>query len=350
MSDRLSLRSRLSVAGRACLFIVTSVLFAACRQEVTSLGTPVRDDVIRTPDGTPIRVRVFGAGPDTLVVVHGGPTMGSEYLARTLGAIGDGRAVVLYDQRGRGHSPEGGDPATWTAAQDVADLGHVADALGLGRFAVLGDHYGSAIAALYARRAPARVTRLVLTSPLYLNGQMMMGVALAVGDTARLRRQGSAMARADTIATPAYCEEFWGLTLSPMVVADSAVVRALAPWVCDQTPERRRRMAEDRRMPIETLLQMALRDSLRGVRVPTLIVSGRANATLLAVAGEWAVALPDARVQVVAGWPQFAWLQGGREATEAVRTFLQGTWPATAKVPPPEARQAATGVPTDTTS
>jgi pimeloyl-ACP methyl ester carboxylesterase len=257
---------------------------------------------------------------------------------------------VLYDQRGRGASPDGPAPSTWTAAQDVADLGHVVDALGLGRFALFGDHYGSAVAALYALRAPTRVSRLVLTSPLYLDAQMMMAVAISVGDTARLRRQGDALRRADTTATAPYCEEFWGLSLSPLVVADSAVVRTLAPFVCAQPPERRRRMADDRRMPIETLLQIPLRDSLARLATPTLLVSGRSNGTLLAVAGEWAAALPDARVQVVDGWPQFPWLQGGRAAREAVQTFLSGSWPAEAKAPPPEARRAALPASRDTTS
>jgi pimeloyl-ACP methyl ester carboxylesterase len=271
--------------------------------------------------------------------------MGSEYLARTLGEIGEGRTVVLYDQRGRGASPDVADPASRTAAQDVADLGHVADAIGLRRFAVLGDHYGSAIAALYARRAPDRVSRLIVTSPLYLDGPMMMAVAISLGDTARLRRQGEALRRSDTTTTAAYCEEFWGMSLSPMVVADSAVVRALAPYVCAQSPERRRHLESDRRLPVETLLQLSLRDSLELVDVPTLVVSGRANGTLLAVAGEWAALLPHARVVVVDGWPQFPWIQGGTAATGAMRTFLAGTWPPEAKVAPPEARRAAMKAP-----
>lgn len=67
---------------------------------------------------------------------------------------------VRYDERGNGLSD-------WNAAElsfesFVRDLESVADAVGLGQFALLGISQGGAVAAAYAVRHPERVTHLVL--------------------------------------------------------------------------------------------------------------------------------------------------------------------------------------------
>lgn len=288
------------------------------------------------PDGARLRVRTYGAGAGTpVLVLHGGPTMGSEYLAQTIGPVVEGRTVVLVDQRGRGGSPDGPPPSTWTFAQDVEDLRAVVASLGVTSVTLWGDHYGAALAAAYAAQSSGRVERLIVTTPMYLDSQMMMSIAIAVGDTGRLRRQGDAMrGNADTIATRGYCAEFWGMALSPLQVADSAVVGALAPHVCAQSAARRRTMATDRAMPIETLLAYPLRSDLERLRVPTLVVTGLSNATLAAVAAEWVQAIPGARVLPVKGWPQFPWVQGGTQAVAGIRAFLDGAWPEGAKRKP----------------
>ncbi len=322
---------------RSQLLLLAAATLAACDPRPAPLPSATRDTLVTMPDGARLRVRTYGNAAGTpVVVLHGGPTMGSEYLAQTIGPIAEGRTFVLVDQRGRGGSPDGPPPSSWTFAQDVNDLRAVVEQLGVAKVALWGDHYGAAIAAAFAAADSTRVERLLVTTPMYLDTQMMMAMAIAVGDTARLRSQGNAMrANADTIATRGYCEEFWGMTLSPLQVADSAVVRTLGPFVCGQSATRLKTMASDRSMPIETLLAHPLRADLERVRVPTLVVTGLSNTTMFALSAEWVKSLPNARLLSVEGWPQFPWVQGSAQAMPALRTFLAGEWPTQAKIKPP---------------
>lgn len=53
-------------------------------------------------DGARLHYRGFGAGPDTLVVVHGFQGNSSAYLAPDLLPLAQARTLVVYDQRGSG--------------------------------------------------------------------------------------------------------------------------------------------------------------------------------------------------------------------------------------------------------
>jgi pimeloyl-ACP methyl ester carboxylesterase/DNA-binding CsgD family transcriptional regulator len=77
-----------------------------------------------------------------------------------LRALGEGRTLVRYDERGCGLSDrEVGELSleTW-----VGDLECVVDAAGLDRIALLGISQGAAVAVVFAARYPERVTDLVL--------------------------------------------------------------------------------------------------------------------------------------------------------------------------------------------
>lgn len=107
----------------------------------------------------------YGAGPATpLLCLHGGPGMPSYYL-QPLTEL-DGRAVILYDQLGCGRSERPDDPRLWTLERSLAELGAVIDALGLGRFHLLGHSWGGLLALAHALRDPTRIVSLVCASPL----------------------------------------------------------------------------------------------------------------------------------------------------------------------------------------
>lgn len=51
-------------------------------------------------DDTRLFYRVMGTGPDTVVVVHGGPGAGMNAVLPDLGPLARKRTVVYFDQRG----------------------------------------------------------------------------------------------------------------------------------------------------------------------------------------------------------------------------------------------------------
>jgi proline iminopeptidase len=77
--------------------------------------------------------------------------------------IGRNRLVVLYDQRGTGGSKRLQNGASQTMDAQVADLDAVRQALGLTKFALLGDSYGGLVVMAYAAAHPEHVAKLILS-------------------------------------------------------------------------------------------------------------------------------------------------------------------------------------------
>lgn len=95
------------------------------------------------------------------VVLHGGPGGG---ISPFLRQIHDPEAyrIILFDQRGCGHSTpyaELRDNTTWHL---VADMEALRQHLGIARWQVVGGSWGSTLALAYAETHPERVTELIL--------------------------------------------------------------------------------------------------------------------------------------------------------------------------------------------
>jgi proline iminopeptidase len=103
--------------------------------------------------------------PDTvpLLVLHGGPAAGFDYL-RSLEALADERMVVFYDQSGCGRSDADLDPRRINIDYFVAEVHAVRRALHLDRTHLLGHSWGGWLAIEYMLTKPAGVHSLTLAS------------------------------------------------------------------------------------------------------------------------------------------------------------------------------------------
>jgi proline iminopeptidase len=109
----------------------------------------------------------FGAKGTALpiIAVNGGPGLSHAYMMQNdlWTRIGKNRFVVLYDQRGTGASKRLPSGASQNMDSQVADLDAVRQALGLTKFALLGDSYGGLVAMAYAAAHPEHVAKLILS-------------------------------------------------------------------------------------------------------------------------------------------------------------------------------------------
>lgn len=107
-----------------------------------------------------------------LIVLHGGPGADYRYLLG-LAALSDRFRVVFYDQRGTGLSPRV-PSGEITVAGFIADLDAFVDHFGQGRpVHLLGHSWGAMLASAYAGANPAKVGKLVLAEPGFLDGEAL---------------------------------------------------------------------------------------------------------------------------------------------------------------------------------
>lgn len=109
-----------------------------------------------------------GSGPP-LVLVHGG--LGNRAMwAPQVRALSATYRCIAYDLRGHGETEGGGEVEAYTPALLRDDLLALADALGLGRFALVGLSVGGLVAQEVAIAAPERLTAVVMADTWVVTG------------------------------------------------------------------------------------------------------------------------------------------------------------------------------------
>jgi proline iminopeptidase len=104
-----------------------------------------------------------GAEASPLVVLHGGPGDDHHEFGDYLDPLGDEHLLLFVDQRGQGRSGPS-DRSTWTLEHMAADVGALARALGLDRYAVLGHSFGSLVALQNAVDFPGQSAATVVSA------------------------------------------------------------------------------------------------------------------------------------------------------------------------------------------
>jgi pimeloyl-ACP methyl ester carboxylesterase len=101
-------------------------------------------------DGVRIFYQPVGSDQNyPLIVMHGGPGLDHTEMHPWLDPLSDTFHLLYMDLRGQGRS-ERVDPTTLTLETFAGDVGRLADALGLERYAVLGHSFGAFVALAHA--------------------------------------------------------------------------------------------------------------------------------------------------------------------------------------------------------
>lgn len=148
-------------AWRPCLRFAVGLSFAGFFALPFGYAADETEGTIRTPDGESLHFYVQGRSPDTVVVIHGGPGLGSGTLRPDLPQLSNAFTVIHYDQRGGGRSGPVADTASVTLAHHVEDLELLRRHFRLERLHLFAHSFGGAVALGYHARYPARVASLV---------------------------------------------------------------------------------------------------------------------------------------------------------------------------------------------
>jgi 2-succinyl-6-hydroxy-2,4-cyclohexadiene-1-carboxylate synthase len=248
----------------------------------------VKEDQVRVPmdDGTSLEVRETGRGP-ALLLVHGFGGAKEDF-ADHVDTLAARYRVVVFDHRGHGQSDGPDEVAAYSLDRLADDTIQVADALGIGRFRLLGHSMGGMVARRLLLVQPERVEALVLmdTSPGPVPGidrdLVDLGASIAIEqgkDTLK-----PLLDEAAALETPSYqrllldrpgYQEFVDYKWAAL---SSVMWGAIARDIVHQ-PDQLTRLAD--------------------VACPTLVIVGEQDEPFLEVSKVMAATIPDARLVVV---------------------------------------------------
>lgn len=148
--------------------IGTISLLCACQSPHPIPWSPERASVPREGyipvEGGRVWYTVAGDGPGTpLIVLHGGPGAPHDYL-NNLSALGHDRPIVFYDQLGCGKSDRPDDTRLWTRERFVRELATVRSTLHIDDCFILGQSWGTLLAADYLLTRPAHIRGVIFSS------------------------------------------------------------------------------------------------------------------------------------------------------------------------------------------
>lgn len=316
-----------------CLTLITAA-GVGCAQDPLSRLPIRREGTLPATDGTLLAYRVIGGPGDTVMVIPGGPGLGSQSLQVALAPLAARHTLVFYDPRGRGNSDLPADTMRLGFAQDTSDLGAVRRFFRLGPVAVIAHHFGGTVAATYLANHAGAASRLLLLSPFFPRSSYLFSASTLPNDTAATRRYLADLeSGADKRDPGGFCHKYWGFTFVPIEVTDAKLVRDLAEVMCAGRPD-------------NLLARQAIAFRIRGtasgadmapilprLSLPTLVIEGKSHPYVASSARAWAAWIPGAQLILGAGPSLLPWYGDSAAFHTTVEEFLAGRWPAGADHP-----------------
>jgi proline iminopeptidase len=292
---------------------------------VTGARPPWEGDV--PVAGAVLHGRTVGQGPP-IVVLHGGPDFDYRYLLPEMDRLADAFTLVYYDQRGRGRSARGVEPADVSLASEIADLDAVRRHFELDSIALVGHSWGSALAMEYAIRHPGRVTHLVLLNPAPASHEDVQFLR----HERRRRWPGDLDQLQALAATDAYREgdpemvaRYYRIHFRATVRAPEQLEEVIRRLQSGSTPEailKSRRIVD--RLMDETWRSAGydLLPALRRLDLPALVVHGEQEFIPRQCAARIAEAIPGARLVELEGTGHFSYLERPDAVRREISEFL----------------------------
>ena len=253
-----------------------------------------------------------GSGPPVLLL-HGGPGLGFDYLRDLADELAQENDVARYQQRGLAPSASEG---PFTVATEVGDARRVLDALGWDKAYVVGHSWGGHLALHVAEALPERVFGVLAVDPL---GSVGDGRWPEFDEEIFRRTPEEVRARArelDELTTKGAADD--EMALEQMRIVWPAYFAN--PEQAPPMPELRIASEPSAQMGRSILAQLpALEAGLPRIQVPVGFVHGSRSPMPVAAATDAADRIPDAWVEVVDGAGHFVWV----EAPGAVRASLR---------------------------
>lgn len=267
-----------------------------------------------TVDGVRLGGWTTGEG-EPVVLLHGGPGMGFEYLDSVTGELA-GLRVVSYQQRGL---PPSRTEGPFEIGDHVADYGRLLDGLGWERAVVVGHSWGGHLALHVALALPDRVSGALIVDPL---GGVGDGGAAEFESELDARTPEADRQRAEELDQQALRGEggdedaeealrlYW-----PAYFPSPGQAPPMPPVRLDATSYAATYASAQTELP-------RLESGLPGIRVPMGFLAGGMSPMPTTASTDTADRIPGAWVDVVEGAGHFVWLDRPGSVRRALDRLL----------------------------
>jgi proline iminopeptidase len=259
-----------------------------------------------------------------ILLLHGGPAASHEYLLPQMLVLAEEHRLVTYDQRGGGRSRHDDDRAVIGWRDQVEDVARVAAELHVSPLTIVGYSWGGLLAMLYAveaaagrvQPAPARLVLIdpaPITRPARIAFEQEFARRQAGPEVAALRAQlqASGLRERDP---DAYRQRAFEISVAGYF-ADPARARDLTPF---------RATGRVQQSVWQSLGDYDLRDALRSIHLPALVVHGRQDPIPLASSEDAARALGTTCV-VIEDSGHVPYVEQPAQLFPLLRAFLRDT-------------------------
>ena len=294
-------------------------------------GAPPREGYITTSDSARLFYRVIGRAGDTLIAIHGGPGVDLESIAGDFTPLAERHVVIFYDQRGAGRSELPKDTTRLVAARQIADLDEVRRHFGARRVTLVAHSYGPLLAASYALAHPDAVKRMVFFGPVPPRRgtfwqRFGANMAQRIDSAGRARQSDATKRLADPNADATQaCRDLWAVGIPARLADPEHSMSLVKSDLCASDPAGiRYGMTVTNRVVMASYGNWDLRERLRTLQVPTLVVHGEQESIPMDLVEEWVTSLPHARLFRVPRAAHFAYAERPELVWPEVERFLSG--------------------------
>jgi proline iminopeptidase len=309
------------------MHVFASTLLAA--QAKPAVRTTVREGYVTTSDSARLFYRVMGQRGDTIIAIHGGPGVDLESIANDFAPLAEKHVVIFYDQRGAGRSELPKDTTRLVVQRQIADLDEVRRHFGARSVTLVAHSYGPLLAASYALQHPQAVRRMVFFGPVPpRRGDFWKRFGASMNErldsAARARAANTSRRLADPNAdTRQACRDYWAVGMRPRLAEPDRTLPLIRSDLCASDPAGiRYGLTITNRVVMASYGNWDLRERLKRLDVPTLVVHGEQESIPMDLVEEWVTSLPHARLVRVPKAAHFTYAERPEIVWPEVERFL----------------------------
>lgn len=308
---------------RSVYLLILLIPITAYSQDY-EIEIPEKSGFIQSTDSVKLKYEVYGNSPDTLVLLHGGPGLPSNYMTADFKPLAVNQTLIIYDQRNAGRSTFISDTTQLRIADYVEDLDMVRKYFGLKEMDILGHSWGGFLAAQYAVAHPDKVGKLLLIDPgpppsykPYFD-KFQPVKRLDSSDVAKMRKAGAGWANSDNPYKN--CWDLFG-AIGKGYTSNPDYLRQAWGGICN-TPQDGLRSELNEKVMQYLDENYDFRDEFAGITAPTLIVYGKDDPIPFGGIEQYHNTIKNSKLRVIKNSGHFPFYEQPYEFFNIVENFM----------------------------